>query len=594
MLAAQRIDENPCRPRHFRPPPPCEPVVADERQAALLETCRNRLVATAFVFTLVFLLIGLRLVGIVALAGPNTEAQVAKIRPPAPTAAPPPVRADLHDRNGKLLATTLDSPSLYADPRLILDAREATQAILTVLPQLNPTELHAKLSSGKSFVWIKRQLTPRQQYELNRLGIPGLQFEHEERRVYPFGDLASHVVGFCGVDNNGFAGLERSLNKMVRESRGPVQLSIDARVQFILQEELQKVISDFSAKGAAGIVMDVRTGEIVAMVSLPDFDPNNPTAADPKLSPADAKERMFNKITLGSYELGSVFKTFNTAMALDAGVATMTKQYDAVHDLKIGRFTITDYKGKHRYLSVPEVYMYSSNLGSARMALEAGAERQRSFLAKLGLLKPVPIEFDEVAKPQYPAKWREVNVITIAYGHGISVTPLHAVTAVSAMVNGGTLPQPTLLKVAPGTERRGERVISQKTSEQMRKLMRLVVEQGTAKKAAAPGYVVGGKTGTAEKNVHGRYVEKKLLSDFVGAFPMHDPRYAILTMVDEPHGTKASHGYATAGWTVAPATGRIVQRIAPILGVRPVDETSPAVVRALTIESLQGKRIETY
>ena len=594
MLAAQRIEENPCRPRHFRPPPTCEPVVADERRAALLDTCRNRMVATAGLFILVFLLIGLRLAGIVALAGPNTEVQVAKIRPPAPSAPPPPVRADILDRNGKLLATTLDSPSLYADPRLILDPDEATRAIMTVLPQLNPVELKAKLSSGKSFVWIKRQLTPRQQYELNRLGILGLQFEHEEKRVYPFGDLASHVVGFCGVDNNGFAGLERSLNKQVRDRSGPVQLSIDARVQFILHEELQKVITDFTAKGAAGIIMDVRSGEIIAMVSLPDFDPNHPTASDPKLSAADAKERLFNKITLGSYELGSVFKTFNTAMALDSGVATMTKMYDAAHDLQIGRFTISDYHGKKRALSVPEIYMYSSNLGSARMALEAGAERQRSFLAKLGLLKPVPIEFDEVAKPHYPAKWREVNVITIAYGHGISVTPLHAITAVSAMVNGGTLPQPTLLKVAPGVERRGDRVMAPKTSEQMRKLMRLVVEHGTAKLAAAPGYVVGGKTGTAEKNVHGRYVEKKLLSDFVGAFPMHDPKYAFLLLVDEPHPNKESHGFATAGWTVVPATSRLIKRIAPILGVQPVDETSPAVVRALTVESLQGKRIESY
>jgi cell division protein FtsI (penicillin-binding protein 3) len=373
-----------------------------------------------------------------------------------------------------------------------------------------------------------------------------------------------------------------------------VQLSIDARVPFILHEELQKVISDFSAKGAAGIVMDVRTGEIVAMVSLPDFDPNHPAAIDPKLSPADAKERIFNKITLGSYELGSVFKTFNTAMALDSGVATMTKMYDAAHDIRIGRFTISDYHGKKRALSVPEIYMYSSNLGSARMALDAGAERQRSFLAKLGLLKPVPIEFDEVAKPHFPSRWREVNVITIAYGHGISVTPLHAITAVSAMVNGGTLHPPTLLKMAATAEPRGERVISAKTSEQMRKLMRLVVEHGTAKLAAAPGYVVGGKTGTAEKNVHGHYVEKKLLSDFVGAFPMQDPKYAILTLVDEPHGTKASHGFATAGWTVVPATSRIIQRIAPILGVPPVDETSPAIVRALTVESLQGKRIESY
>ncbi len=353
-------------------------------------------------------------------------------------------------------------------------------------------------------------------------------------------------------------------------------------------------MADFSAKGAAGIIMDVRTGEIIAMVSLPDFDPNHPTRPDGAQTAAEVKDRVFNKITLGDYELGSVFKTFNTAMALDGGTATITKQYDAAHDIKIGRFTITDYHGKKRSLSVPEIYMYSSNIGSARMALEAGANRQRDFLARLGLLKPVPIEFDEVAKPHYPSVWREVNVITIAYGHGIAVTPLHAITAVSAILNGGILRAPTLRKLAPGAQPAGDRVISQKTSDQMRKLMRLVVQYGTAKQAAAPGYVVGGKTGTAEKNVGGHYIEKKLLSDFIGAFPMNDPKYAIFTLVDEPHGTKASHGFATAGWTVVPATGRIITRIAPLLGVPPVDENSPAITKALTLESLQGKRFEDY
>src|SRR6266851_1155962 len=592
MLSPQRIEENPCRPRHFRPPPPCAPIVTDERAAALLETCRTRLVATAALFAVVFMVVALRLGEVVLLSGGAAESHVGRIqRPPAP---PLPVRADIVDRNGRLLATTLDSPSLYADPRQIQDADAATQALVSALPQLNPAELRAKLTSGKSFVWIKRHLTPRQQFEVNRLGIPGLQFEHEERRVYPYGDLAAHVVGFCGIDNNGLAGIERALDGTVKGQGGPIQLSLDARVQFILHEELAKVISDFSAKGAAGIVMDVRTGEVIAMVSLPDFDPNHPAMTGLNQSPAEAKERIFNKITLGDYELGSVFKTFNTAMALDSGVATMTKQYDAAHDIHIGRFTISDYHGKHRSLSVPEIYMYSSNIASARMAMEAGAERQRSFLARLGLLKPVPIELDEVAKPQYPAKWREVNVITIAYGHGIAVTPLHAITAVSAIVNGGILHPPTLRKLPPGSVSPGDRVISQKTSEQMRKLMRLVVEYGTAKLAAAPGYVVGGKTGTAEKTAHGHYVEKKLLSDFVGAFPMQDPRYAILTLVDEPHGTKASHGFATAGWTVVPATSRIIQRIAPILGVEPVDEASPAITRALAVESLQGKKIETY
>ncbi len=592
MLSLGRIEENPCRPRHFRPPPPCAPVVTDARAAAAIETCRTRLVAAAATFAVVFVVVALRLLEVVLLAGGSADSHAAaRVKP---IAAPTPVRADILDRNGRLLATTLDSPSLYADPRQIVDPQEATRAIVSVLPQLDAKELYAKLTSGKSFVWIRRHLTPRQQYEVNRLGIPGLQFEHEERRIYPFGDLAAHVIGFCGIDNNGLAGLERALDRSVRDSKGPVQLSLDARVQFILHEELSKVIEDFSAKGAAGIIMDVRTGEIVGMVSLPDFDPNHPGAVDPKMPAADAKDRIFNKITLGDYELGSVFKTFNTAMALDSGVATMTKMYDAAHDIKIGRFTISDYHGKHRALSVPEIYMYSSNIGSARMALEAGAERQRSFLSRLGLLKPVPIEFDEVARPHYPNPWREVNVITVAYGHGIAVTPLHAITAVSAVVNGGVLHPPTFRKLPPGAAVPGDRVMSQKTSEQMRKLMRLVVQYGTAKLADVPGYVVGGKTGTAEKNVHGHYVEKKLLSDFVAAFPMNDPKYAILTLVDEPHPNKASHGFATAGWTVVPATGRIIQRIAPLLGVEPVDENSPAVVRALTVESLQGKKIESY
>ncbi len=587
MQSMQRLDENPCRPRHFKPPPPCAPVVSDERAAQLLETCRTRLLATAALFAVVFIVVALRLAEIVLLSGGSAESHAGRIRP---IAAPLPVRADILDRTGSLLATTLDSPSLYADPRQILDAGEATRALSTVLPQLDAAEIQAKLTSGKSFVWLKRHLTPKQVYDVNRLGIPGLQFEHEERRVYPFSDLAAHVVGYCGIDNNGLAGIERALDERTKSSRQPIELALDARVQFILHEELSRVITDFSAKGAAGIIMDVRTGEIIAMVSLPDFDPNHPGA----MNPAEAKERIFNKITLGDYEMGSAFKIFNTAMALDGGTATMTKTYDAIHDIRIGRFTISDYHGKHRMLSVPEIFMYSSNLGSARMAMEAGAERQRAFLARLGLLRQVPIEFDEVSKPHFPSLWREVNVITIAYGHGIAVTPLHVATAVSAIVNGGILRPPSILKLPPETAPSGERVLSEKTSEQMRKLMRLVVEYGTAKLAAAPGYVVGGKTGTAEKNSGGHYQEKKLVSDFVAVFPMQDPRYLVLTLVDEPHGTKESHGYATAGWTVVPATSRVIQRIAPLLGVQPVDEASPAITKALAVESLQGKRIESY
>jgi cell division protein FtsI (penicillin-binding protein 3) len=292
-----------------------------------------------------------------------------------------------------------------------------------------------------------------------------------------------------------------------------------------------------------------------------------------------------------------VFKIFNTAMALDSGVSTMTSVYDAREDIQIDRFTISDYHGKHSWLSVPEIFAYSSNIGSARMALAAGEERQKTFLAKLGLLSPVPtIQFspDEIGKPHYPSVWRKINVMTIAFGHGIAVTPLHMITATAAMVNGGILRPPTMLKVPDGEQVPGVRVISPKTSELMRKLFRLVVEDGTAKQAEAQGYVVGGKTGTAEKNERGHYEEKKLVSSFMGAFPINNPQYAIFTLVDEPHGNSASHGYATAGWTVVPATSRIIERIAPLLGVAPQDENSPEIKKGLQIESLVGKKLEYH
>jgi cell division protein FtsI (penicillin-binding protein 3) len=596
MLSAQRLDDNPCRPRHFKPPP-CAPVIADSAAAAFLDTTRTRLLLAASLFALIFLVVAGRLVDVVEIAGATPDSRTARARLVAP---PPAVRADIVDRNGTLLATNLDSPSVYVNSKVMLQSGEnpdvAALAITKALPDMSPAEIRAKLASGRSFAYIKRSLTPRQEYAINNLGIPGVEFSPEERRIYPLGDLVAHAVGYCGIDNIGQAGIERGLNKTIKGNDQPVALALDSRVQFVLKDELQNVINQFDAKGAAGIIMNVHTGEIVAMASLPDFDPNHPPSTNPKTETPEDKDRIFNKITSGEYELGSVFKIFNTAMALDTGTSTMTSSYDARSGIKIGRFTIEDYHGKHRILSLPEIFMYSSNIGSARMALAAGAERQRGFLAKLGLLSPVPVELDkvEVARPHFPAVWRPVNVMTIAFGHGIAVTPLHMITATAAIVNGGILHPPTMLKVPEGATVPGVRVISEKTSDQMRKLMRYVVEYGTAKFAEAPGYVVGGKTGTAEKNLHGRYEEKKLLSSFIGAFPINDPQYVMLTLVDEPHGNKQSHGYATAGWTVAPATSRIIQRIAPLLGVAPVDENSPEIVKSLQIESLAGKKIEDY
>ena len=590
MIATQRFDDNPCRPRHFKPPP-CTAITPDGPAKQALEACRTRLRVTAGLFALVFAAVALRIVEIGAVGGGTAESQIARFRM---VTEPVPSHADIVDRNGNVLAATLDSPSLYANPKQITDAAQATDKLVRVFPTLGAAEVHAKLTSGKSFVWIRRHLTPAEQFDVNQLGIPGLDFEHEERRVYPDGGLTSHVVGYTGIDNAGFAGVERALADVLRGRREPLQLSLDVRLQYILREELQRVVDDFTAKGGAGLIMDVNTGEILAMESLPDFDPNHPTAVDPGHPAIPLADRMFNRITLGVYELGSIFKIFTVAMALDSGTATVTSTYDASHPIRIGRFTISDYHGKHRVLSVPEILMYSSNIGAARMAVAAGAQTQREFLARLGLLKTPKIEVSEVAAPHYPAKWREVNVMTIAFGHGISVTPLSFATAAAALVNGGILRQATLVKLPAGYAPQGQQVISAKTSEQMRRLLRLVVEHGTGTMAAAPGYVVGGKTGTADKISGRHYAERKLLSSFVGVFPINNPKYLILTMVDEPHPNKQSHGYATAGWTVAPATSRIIERIAPLLGVQPVDESSPEVQRTLMVESLQGKRVEAY
>ena len=593
MAAAQPYrgyDDNPCRPRHFKPPP-CAPVIPEGPARKTIDACRTRLLFTSILFACVFAVVALRVVEIVLLENGTAQSHMPRFRIAAP---PAPARADIVDRNGRLLATTLDSPSLYANPKQILDPAEATRKLVSAFPTMKSLEVYAKLTSGKSFVYLKRHLTPREQYEVNQLGIPGLQFQHEERRVYPDGTLTAHVVGYTGIDNAGFAGIERGLDKALKNRREPLQLSLDLRIQYILREELQRVIDDFTGKAAAGLIMDVNTGEVLSMVSLPDFDPNHPGAVDPDHPDISIADRMFNRDTLGVYELGSIFKIFTVAMALDTGTSTLTSTYDASHDIHIGRFTIGDYHGKHRVLNVPEILMYSSNIGAAKMAMAAGGQRQREFLARLGLLSAPKIEVSEAAAPHFPAKWREVNVMTIAFGHGVSVTPLSFASAAAALVNGGVLRQATLLKLPPGDVPQGQQVISPKTSEQMRKLMRLVVERGTGTMAAAPGYVVGGKTGTAEKLSGRHYAEKKLLSSFVGIFPINDPKYLVLTVVDEPHPNKQSHGYATAGWTVAPATSRIIQRMAPLLGVQPVDEALPEIQRALMVESLQGKRLEAY
>ena len=437
--------------------------------------------------------------------------------------------------------------------------------------ELAPAEVSARLKSDRSFVWLKRNLTPRQQSELNALGIPGLYFLREQKRVYPHGPLAAHLVGFTNIDNRGIAGLEQSFDDLLRGANNPLQLSIDIRVQHVLNQELQSAMQEFQGVGAAGIVMDAKTGEIVAMSSLPSFDPGAPGAA--------SDDARFNRATLGVYEVGSVFKIFTTAMALEAGAVTLESGYDTSNPIRIARFTINDFHPKSRWLSVPEIFMYSSNIGSVHMAMEVGTQGQQRFLGELGLLRAATLELPEVGQPMTPATWREINTMTIAYGHGIAVTPLQVTRAMAAVVNGGKLLPPTLLKRMPGETVPGRQVLSANTSAQMRWLTRLVVQHGTGRKADAKGYLVGGKTGTADKlSPSGGYDDDARIASFLAGFPMDDPRYVIFAMVDEPKPTEATHGYATGGWVTAPVVGRVVERIAPLLGIAPRETEEPEVV----------------
>ncbi|MFQ5953913.1 MAG: peptidoglycan D,D-transpeptidase FtsI family protein [Kiloniellales bacterium] len=526
---------------------------------------RKRLLVTATLFTVAFLAIGARLIFVSLLEG-NDEPRLANARQASGLEAG---RADILDRNGVLLATTIWSASLYANPKLVIDPADAAERLSRVLPDLDPEWLSRRLTSDRSFVWIRRKLTPRQQYEINRLGIPGLEFIREQRRVYPHGPLAAHVLGYTNIDNRGIAGIEKSFDDILRGYPEPLRLSIDIRLQHIVHEELAAAVAGFRAIGGCAVVLDVASGEIISLVSLPDFDPDTPAAAEP--------ESRFNRATLGIYELGSIFKLFTVAMALDAGVVGLDEGYDATRPLRVARFTITDYHAKSRWLTVPEILIFSSNIGAAKMARDVGGGKQRAYLDRLGMLRPASIELPEVGAPLFPARWREINTLTIGYGHGIAVSPLQLALGAAALVNGGILRPPTLLEQDPQAVGPGERVLEASTSAHMRALMRLVVERGTGRQARVPGYWIGGKTGTAEKpDDTGRYQSDVRLSSFVAALPIEAPRYVLMVMVDEPKGNAETHGYATGGWVAAPVVARIVERMAPLVGIVPIGPGRPA------------------
>ncbi|MGE0153998.1 MAG: peptidoglycan D,D-transpeptidase FtsI family protein [Reyranellaceae bacterium] len=528
-----------------------------------IEVARNRLTLGAGVFALAFAVIGLRLVDL-SLLRDGAEPRLALAAAGGALAME---RAEILDRNGIVLATSIPTASLYANPHLVQEPAEAARKLAKVLPGSSEAELLARLKADRSFVWLKRNLAPREQQLVNALGIPGLDFQREERRIYPQGDLVAHVVGYAGVDNIGLAGVEQFFDGKLRAG-DPVTLSIDVRLQRALRQELHATMRKFSAIGAAGIVMDARTGEILSLVSLPGFDPNTPKTID--------EVSLFNRATLGVYEMGSTFKIFNTAMALDSGRVTMGSSFDATAPIKIGGFTINDDHAQNRWLTVPELFKHSSNIASAKMAVQVGIETQQAFFDKMGFLKPVKLELPESAAPLYPQTWRPINAMTIAFGHGMAVTPVHLAMGVAGVANNGVMQKPTLLRRPEGAPVAGKRIIEPATARHMRYLMRLVVEEGTGKKADVPGYQPGGKTGTSEKvGAHGGYRKKALLSTFAGAFPMSDPRYVVIVSIDEPKGIKETFGFATAGWVAAPAFAAMVNRIAALYGIMPLEEPVP-------------------
>ncbi|HYI42252.1 MAG TPA: penicillin-binding protein 2, partial [Sphingomicrobium sp.] len=442
-----------------------------------------------------------------------------------------------------------------------------------LMPERDEAAYFEMLRSNKRFIYLKRRAPPSLVQAVNAIGEPGLAIEREPDRLYPQTSLAAHVIGYTDVDGHGVAGIERAFDKQLSNavSRGePVQLSISSRIQQALEHELLAAMNTYSAIGAAGVIMDIHTGEVLAMTSLPQLNPNAAGSGSP--------EARFNRATLGIYELGSTFKPFTVAMAMDAGIIeSMGKMYNCPKSFSVGGRTIGDTHPFGRACSVAEIMKESSNIGTAQIADQVGAARQRAFLKKMGFLDRLQVEIPEAGRTLSPgSNWNQIATMTVGYGHGIAVTPLHLANGYATLFNGGIYRPPTLLKVGRNHPlAKGRRVYSADTSYRMRSLLRLVVTQGTGKKADAPGYRVGGKTGTAEKPVAGGYSSTRVVTSFAGVFPMDDPRYAMVVMLDEPQPTAETFGFRTAGWNAAPIMGRAVSRIAPMLGVHPDKQREP-------------------
>lgn len=547
-------------------PPPSE---HDDRRAS-----RIRALLAIAAMGLAFLAIGGQLVRL-ALQGQN-EQQIAMSAPIATAFA----RPDIVDRNGRLLAGDIVMQSLVADPSAILDAEEIVTKLATVFPDINADRVRDALSDrSKKFAWLRRGMSDAEAAKIVHLGLPATDFRPELRRSYPLGRTAGHILGFVDIDNKGISGVEAYLdsNNNVEpvhgpslSARPPLRLSLDVAVQYALEDELSDAMARYKAKAATGIVMDADSGAIVAAVSLPGLDPG--------ITDERFEKIRFDRLTAGTYELGSVFKTMTLAMAFDSGKVGPDSIIDVRQQLEVDGYPIRDGHPAGRPLTATEVFLKSSNVGAGMLALEEGADNQKAFLERLGLTTPIATEAGPVAPPSLPSRWGDIETVTISYGHGLAVAPLQFAAAGATLVNGGHKVAPTFLRDGGDTAdlRAGARVqvIKPETSRAIRDLMRDNVASGvgTGTRAAVPGISVGGKTGTAEIAGAGGYREKAVISTFFGAFPMEKPRYVTLVSLFEPTGTPETGGEITAGRNAAPATSRIIARIAPLLGFLPDDE----------------------
>ena len=471
-----------------------------------------------------------------------------------------PQRADIVDRNGEVLATTLATYALYARPKYVWDADATASELVNIFDDLDRIDLLEKLNRERDQVLIKRGLTPKEHQQVFSSGLPGMLFQAEPQRVYPRGHLGAHLVGFTDVDMVGLAGAERAFNDRLSTPNAPaVSLSLDLRLQNVLHEELQRSLDYFQAKSNAGVILNIKNGEILAMASLPNFDPNSPSTISP--------QNLYNHASMSTYELGSVFKPITMAMALENDITDLRETFPAHLPLKVRDKFIRDDHPSDVPLAMPDILAQSSNRGTALIAQKAGGEIQQSFLASLGLMDRVDIELNESAKPQLHTEWQDITTVTVSYGHGIAVTPLALSVAVGALLNGGEYIAPTILVRDTANPMEKKRVVSAATSQTVKDLMRYVATNGTGRNARVRGYGVMGKTGTADKPDAEGYDERRLVSSFVAAFPYEDPTYLVFITLDEPQATAETYGYATAGWTAAPAAGKVIERIAPMLGV---------------------------